>query len=166
MKKEVNTMVESIKSRIILDMRDVFGVMGFKTFKMVLAAYNTYQESERDGVDYIFNLNDKYDLKCCVEGGLTAQEICGLWLKSQSTHSEYFLFGCNYSEPQQFATIGEVRDNLIYWLDDMLPYVLAYPHLYGKVYEKYVTDYILDNTMSDLDALAQLRARLEEESNK
>ena len=166
MKKVIATMVENIKNNIVRDMRDLDSTKGYETLKMVLAAYNSYQEQERDGVDYIFNINDQDDLKCCVEGGLTAQEICGLWLKSQSSHREYFYFGCNYEKPLQIATLAELRTTLVMWLDNVLPCVLAYPHLdseYAALYERYVTPMVEDSglPLSDIDALAQLRAKLE-----
>ena len=91
MKKAINTMVESIKAAIIRDMQNLSNdEKRVHTLAIVLKAYNDFQESERDGVDYIFDLNNREDLKCCVEGGMTAQEICGLWLGSQSKHLQYF----------------------------------------------------------------------------
>lgn len=170
MKKAINTMVENIKKSIIYDTRDVYSENGDKVLKMVLAAYNDFQESERDGVDYIFNIDNRDDLKCCVDGGMTAQDICGLWLGSQSKHLQYFYFGCNYPQPQPINTWKELRMNLVAWLDELLPNVLAYPYAYQSykdIYTAYVTDVILgvQNTeqsyLSDLDALEELKRKLE-----
>ena len=61
MKKAINTMVENIKKSIIRDLNDVYSDKGYKVLKMVLAAYNDFQESERDGVDYIFDINNTDD---------------------------------------------------------------------------------------------------------
>lgn len=171
MKKAINTMVEGIKKSIIRDLNDVYSVKGNKVLNMLLKAYNDFQESERDGVDYIFDLDNQDDLKCCVEGGLTAKEICGLYHQSQMNTLKYFYFGCNYPKPQPINTWKELRMNLVAWLDELLPNVLAYPYAYQSyrdVYTAYVTDVILelqdtnDGYLSDLDALVELKRKLEE----
>ena len=169
MKKAINTMVEGIKKSIIRDLNDVYSVNGNKVLKMVLAAYNDFQESERDGVDYIFDIDNTDDLKCCIDGGMTAQEICGLWLGSQSKHIQYFYFGCNHPQAEPINTWDELRQNLIAWLDELIPQVLAYPYAYPSyrhVYTLYVTDVILglqenNSYLSDLDVLAELKRELE-----
>lgn len=168
MKKAIETMIESIKAQIVRDTKDVYSVKGDRVLKMVLAAYNAYQEEERDGVDYIFDLNNQDDLKCCVEGGLTAQEICGLYNQSQMNTLQYFYFGCNYPKPQPINTWNELRTNLIAWLDDVLPCVLAYPYAveaYKVMYRFYVTDVVIDYpsewSLSDIDALAALKRKME-----
>ena len=172
MKKAINTMVESIKKSIIRDLNDVYSDKGYKVLKMVLAAYNDFQESERVGVDYIFDINNTDDLKCCIDGGMTAKEIGKLYLGSHNDHLPYYYFGCNYPQPQPINTLKELRMNLVAWLDELLPNVVAYPYdyqSYRDVYTAYVTDVILgvQNTeqsyLSDLDALAMLKAKLEED---
>ena len=78
MKKAIETMVQKISGAIINDTRNVYSAEGDMVLKMVLAAYNDYQESERDGVDYIFDIENTNDLKCCIDGGMTAKAIGGL----------------------------------------------------------------------------------------
>lgn len=169
MQKAIKTMVENIKKSIIRDTRDVNSIEGYNTLRMVLAAYNAYQEEERDGVDYIFNIDNQDDLKCCVDGGLTAKEICGLWRGSQMNHTQFFFYGCNYSEPQTINSLGELRINLICWLEEVLECVVKYPYArdeYKAVYERYVTCAIEDSKdemPTDLDVLIQLKAMLEAE---
>jgi hypothetical protein len=167
MKKAIETMVESIKKSII---RDIYGVNGDKVMKMIMRAYNDYQEDERDGVDYIFDINNTDDLKCCIDGGMTAKEIGQLYLGSHKDHLPLFHFGCNYPTPQPIKSWLDLRINMIAWLDDLLPYVLAYPYAfqsYRDVYTAYVTDVILglqdtnDSYLSDLDVLAELKSKLE-----
>ena len=168
MKKAINTMVEGIKKSIIRDLNDVYSVKGNEVLNMLLKAYNDFQESERDGVDYIFNINNTDDLKCCIDGGMTAKEIGGLWLGSQSKHLQYFYFGCNHPKAEPINTWFELRTNLVAWLDEVLTDVLAYPYAYESykyVYTSYVTDAILKlqaEHLSDLDALAELKRKLEE----
>lgn len=170
MKKAFNTMVEGIKKSIIRDLNDVYSVKGNKVLNMLLKAYNDFQESERDGVDYIFDIENTDDLKCCIDGGMTAKEIGGLWLGSQSKHLQYFYFGCNHPKAEPINTWFELRMNLVAWLDEVLTDVLAYPYAYESykyVYMSYVTDAILKlqaehSHLSDLDALAELKRKLEE----
>ena len=171
MEKAIKTMVQKISSAIINDTRNVFSVEGDIVLKMVLAAYNDFQESERDGVDYIFDIDNLDDLKCCVEGGMTAKEIGGLYLGSQSQHLRYFYFGCNYPTPKPIANWETLRQQLISWLPELIPNVLAYPfdnESYRQLYVRYVTDVIIGYdhssvSLSDLDALAMLKKKLEGE---
>ena len=143
MEKTIKTMVQKISSAIINDTRNVFSVEGDMVLKMVLAAYNDYQESERDGVDCICDIENTDDLKCCINGGMTAQEICSLYLGSQSQHLRYFYFGCNYPTPKPIPNWETLRLQLISWLPDVIANVLAYPFAYEsyrQLYTRYVTD--------------------------
>jgi hypothetical protein len=165
MEKAIKTMVQKISGAIINDTRNVFSVEGDMVLKMVLAAYNDYQESERDGVDYIFDIENTNDLKCCINGGMTAREIGGLYLGSQSQHLRYFYFGCNYPTPKPIANWETLRQQLISWLPDLILNVLAYPYAYDSykdLYRLYVTDVIIDypNDLRDIDALAELKRKM------
>jgi hypothetical protein len=169
MEKAIKTMVQKISDAIIKDTRDVFSAEGDMVLKMVLAAYNDFQESERDGVDYIFDIENTNDLKCCIDGGMTAKEIGGLYLGSHSQHLRYFYFGCNHPTPKPISTWETLRQQLVSWLSDLIPNVLAYPFAYEsyrKLYERYVTDVIISYnnstiSLSDLDALKELKRKLE-----
>lgn len=148
MKKSIESMVVKISSAIVNDTRDVYSAEGDRVLKMVLAAYNDYQESERDGVDYIFDIENADDLKCCIDGGgMTAQEICDLYLGSQSQHLKYFYFGCNYPTPKPIANWDALRLTLVAWLPDLISNVIAYPFAYEsyrQLYVRYVTNNIID----------------------
>ena len=169
MKKAIETMVQKVSNAIINDTRNVFSVEGDMVLKMVLAAYNDFQESERDGVDYIFDIENTDDLKCCIDGGMTAKEISGLYLGSHSRHLRYFYFGCNHPTAEPIANWETLRQQLVSWLPDLIPNVLAYPFAYEsykELYVRYVTDVIIgyDHStinLSDLDALAELKRKLE-----
>lgn len=170
MEKAIKTMVQKISGAIINDTCNVFSVEGDIVLKMVLAAYNDYQESERDGVDYIFDIENTNDLKCCIDGGMTAKEIGGLYLGSHSQHLRYFYFGCNHPTPKPIANWETLRQQLVSWLPDLIPNVLAYPFAYEsykQLYVRYVTDVIIGYdhssiSLSDLDALAALKRKLEQ----
>lgn len=147
MEKTIETMVAKISSEIVKDTRNVYSAEGDSILKMVFAAYNDYQESERDGVDYIFDIENADDLKCCIEGGMTAKEICDLYLGSQSQHLRYFYFGCNYPTPKPIANWDALRLTLVAWLPDLISNVIAYPFAYEsyrQLYVKYVTNNIID----------------------
>lgn len=115
---------------------------------MLLKAYNRYQQDERDGVDYIFNINNQDDLITCIQGGLTAEEIVNFHnrVKSWVNPTPHFLFGCNHKE---MTPIG--RDNIINAivavLDDIIDNIIAYPWVdeYRAVYTHYITNKIKEN---------------------
>ena len=170
MEKAIKTMVQKISGAIINDTRNVYCVEGDIVLKMVLAAYNDFQDSERGGVDYIFDIENTDDLKCCIDGGMTSKEICGLYLGSQSQHLRYFYFGCNHPTAEPIANWQTLRQQLVSWLEDLIPCVLAYPFAYEsyrQLYVRYVTDVIIGYdhssiSLSDLDALAALKRKLEQ----
>lgn len=169
MEKAIKTMVQKISDAIINDTRNVFSAEGDMVLKMVLAAYNDYQESERNGVDYIFDIENTDDLKCCIDGGMTAKEIGGLYLGSHSRHLRYFYFGCNHPTAEPIANWETLRQQLVSWLPDLIPNVLAMPFAYEsykQLYTRYITDFIIDYdpsiSLSDLDALVALKRELEQ----
>ena len=141
MVENFNSIVEIMIRRIAHDLRN-----GNGTLDMVLNAYNRFQEDERGGVDYIFNINNQNDLKCMVDGGLTASEIA--WALNKVQHSEftsYFHFGCNYNGLYALGTLADLKRNLISWLDEFLPYVIMYVTRcteYQALYEHYITEYL------------------------
>lgn len=109
----------------------------------VLCAYNQWQTDERDGVDYIFNLYDGKDLKCCVDGGLNADDISLLvnGVKKQK-RTAYFFFGCNHPAAVQINNNDELIQQLVGHLGEFLPYVFVYPNSYGELYS-YVSASVL-----------------------
>ena len=143
MVENFNSIVEIMKRRITHDLRNdnTNGVLD-----MVLNAYNRFQEDERDGVDYIFDITIQNDLKCMVEGGLTVTEIAWAWNKIQNEGiTPCFHFGCNYNGLEALGTLADLKRNLISWLDEFLPYVIMYVTRcteYQNLYEHYVTEYL------------------------
>jgi hypothetical protein len=132
-----------MKRRIAHDLRNdnTNGVLD-----MVLNAYNRFQEDERDGVDYIFDITKQNDLKCMVDGGLNVTEISWAWNKIKKEGiSSCFHFGCNYGGLEAIGTLADLKRNLIAWLDEFLPYVLMYVTRcdeYQLIYEHYITEYL------------------------
>lgn len=146
-KKLIENIVETIKPVIAKDIK-----VDDKVLDMVLAAYNRFQEDERNGVDYIFNIDDKDDLQYLVNNcDLTAQDIWRL-VNNMGTkdYLPYFHLGENYPEPHLIGRLHDLQNNMIAWLDELLPFVLLYvtrcPE-YQTIYEKYITE-VLENEFS------------------
>ena len=143
MVENFNSIVEIMKRRIAHDLRNdnTNCVLG-----MVLNAYNRFQEDERDGVDYIFDITKQNDLKCMVDGGLNVTEIAWAWNKIKKEGiSSCFHFGCNYGGLEALGTLADLKRNLISWLDEFLPFVIMYVTRcteYQALYEHYITEYL------------------------
>ena len=149
MENVLNKLVAEIKSNIAHDLKS-YTECNDELLKLVLNAYNTYQEEERDGVDYIFNINNPEDLKCCIKGGMTAKDIAWLYEQSQVNSTPFFYFGVNYEKPKPIANWDALVINLINWLDNVLPCMLAYPYAlknYEELYKVCVTDYMINNQL-------------------
>lgn len=97
-------------------------------FNLVFDVYNEYQESEHDGLDYIFNLDNKDDLIACIKGGLTAEQIHEMVANNTMglKYTKFFFYGTNHPIPEQI-TFKELKTNLIAYLDEIVDYIIAYP---------------------------------------
>ena len=141
MVENFTSIVEIMISRIAHDLRN-----DDTNLDMVLNAYNRYQEDERDGADYIFDITNQNDLKCMVEGGLTVTEIAWAWNKIQNEGiTPCFHFGGCYTGLEALGTLADLKLSLISWLDEFLPYVIMYVTRcteYQNLYEHYITEYL------------------------
>ena len=137
----IKTMVESLKRHIVNDLADIDSEKSERVLRMVLDAYNDYQESRLDGVGYIFDINNSNDLVCCLKGGMSVKEVSELYTGSQVNHLQYFYFGCNYPTPKPISNWQELRNTMIDWLDDLLVDVVTYPSFH-KSYETIYTFYV------------------------
>ena len=171
--KAINGLVQSIKNKIMKDMSDVYSSKkGYDLMISLLKAHNDYQESGsdgRDGADYIYNITDKNDLLTCVKGGMTAKQISELYDGYISSHTCYFFFSVLYDTPKPIWTLNELAAYLTERLDTLITDIVAYPYAYDsyrEIYTRYVTNVILDSNdkspMSDLDALEELKRKLNE----
>ena len=114
---------------------------------ILLKAYNRYQEDERDGVDYIFNINNQDDLITCIQGGLTAEEIANFYnsVKGWVNSTPFFLFGCNHKEMKPMDR-NNIIDAIVAVLDELIDNIIAYPWVeeYRAVYTHYITNKIIE----------------------
>lgn len=113
---------------------------------LMIEAYNAYQESEHDGVDYLFNINVQEDLECCVRGGMTAEQIVKIYNEYNSSKevSPYFMFGVNHEDPHalKYTHLEAIMKSRI---EDVIANVIAYPcanDTYKELYGKCVTDFM------------------------
>lgn len=115
---------------------------------MLLKAYNRYQEDERDGVDYIFNINNQNDLITCVQGGLTAEDIANFHnsVKGWANSTLHFLFGYNHKAMVPMDSLN-IINAIVAVLDELLDNIIAYPWVeeYRAVYTHYITNKIIED---------------------
>lgn len=117
---------------------------------VVLKAYNRYQEDERDGVDCLFNIFDKEDVKCCFDGGLSVSEFVSAYFDRETRHfTSYFFFGVNHPKPSFIISKEQLAAVLQNSLADIMPHMFCNPNIkeYSALYEALVSDYMYDNEM-------------------
>ena len=114
-----------------------------KNLNMLLAAYNEWQEDERDGADYIFDINNDKDLKFVVERGLLSAQ--GIAFVVDKCETGLFQFSGNDPDAGvKGIDIEELKKILTNTSDTFIRYVLMYaPRCgsnspYAKVYEEYI----------------------------
>lgn len=111
------------------------------SIQLAIDVYNAYQENERDSVDYIFDLDDTQDLRTCICGGLTANEINGLYNESLCEGcTKFFMFGVNHSKPI-ILTKYELKAALLGMAEEIIANMVMHPHSYDSIaYGMLVTD--------------------------
>lgn len=138
MKKQFEIIKKMVKYEIITSLMGNDNIL----LEKVLKAYNRWNEDERDGVDYIFDIHKKEDLVACVNGGLTAKDIVYLY----DISTRFFLFGCNRTIPQglnQYDLINILIDNL----DEVIDNIIAYPYVesYREIYTLFITNKLIED---------------------
>lgn len=151
MKTELENLIETIHEDLASELQLYTGSKLDDLITLMLNAYNYYEESERDGVDYLFYINNADDVKCCIEGGMTTKEIAEVYNEHKDRRNTgYFFFGQNYDRAKPIKTRDELIDLLIGTLHDVLLRVFCYPYIgeaYKALYGYCVTDYMIDNGM-------------------
>lgn len=139
-------MMKNIKNISVKDLCDkiIERLKENDIFNKVLMAYNQYQEDERFGVDYIFNLDDQEDLKTLVKCGVTAAEIATLY-NDDRYDSVYLYCGENHTNLRCLNMI-EVDEQLIADMEEIVLCMLAYPYVdgYTPLYQEFITSYIVE----------------------
>ena len=118
---------------------------------LVLAAYNRYQEDERDGVDYIFCIHNAEDLKCCIDGGMKIGEISMLYNECTKTakSTPFFMFGQNHKSFEVFETWDALKTYLAYFLNSIIMHMLVYHDTegYKELYDHCISEYMTTNNL-------------------
>ena len=114
-----------------------------KNLNMLLAAYNEWQEDEKDGEDYIFDINNDKDLKFVVDRGLLSAQ--GIAFVVNETKTGLFQFNGNDPDAGvKGVNIEEVKATLLNTSDTFIRYVIMYAprcgsnSAYANVYEEYI----------------------------
>jgi len=145
----IKKLAESIESNLIHDMN--CEQIGDDTSILVLNAYNRYQEDERDGVDYIFDIRKEEDLKCCIDGGMTAHDIACINEECTRTamSTPYFMFGQNHKQAEVIPTWAQLKRVLGVSLHEVILHILADPYAdgYKELYTHCVTCYMWNNNL-------------------
>jgi len=112
------------------------------------AAYNQMQEEEFNGDNYIFNLNDKDDLKYLVDHEiLNACQIADIYPKCTASG----LFRITESGDIEIINLGKLMDILCANMETLLRCVLMYVGEGNDVYNKVYNMLIADDLVSDKD---------------
>lgn len=155
MKKQFDCLVQ----RMVIQFRRVvilaFHEHNVPMINRLLGVYNKYQEEERDGVDYIFDFQNKEDLVTCIQGGLTSEELAELVVKFHNGVEEdetatffsdvtttKFLFGCNHKTPH-LLMYSALKNAILGNANEIVECMLKYPYCYDNtIYCKILTDHI------------------------
>ena len=141
---------DSLVQKMAIEFRNLVAIAfdenDIPTIIKLIGVYNTYQEEERDGVDYIFDFQNKEDLCTCIKGGLTAEELAELVIMFQNDNSEdytpNFLFGCNRESPY-LLTRSVLISSLALYANDIVDCMLQDPFCYDKdIYYKILTYHV------------------------
>jgi hypothetical protein len=138
------TIVENIANRIILDLRTNHNV------DLVLAAYNTYCEDERDGRGYIFDIDNKEHVKWLFNNDcITTDDL--LYIKGSKTN----LFMVEDEEGIVLIDKKEINNIFFSSIENIVKCMLLYAPRsgndsdYTKLYEEYVTDELEGTEFTD-----------------
>jgi len=112
------------------------------------AAYNQMQEEEFNGDNYIFNLNDKDDLKYLVDHEiLNACQIADIYPKCTASG----LFRITESGDIEIISLKELKEILCGNMETLLRCVLMYVGEGNDVYNKVYNMLIADDLVCDKD---------------
>ena len=150
------TLIDAVSNAIADDLMNSNAEKRNELFVKLLKAKNEYENDERDGIDYIYDINNSEDLALLLKNDfLTAKEISAIWVAySNGTYTPYFYFDYDYSNMStkvnimQIQTLDDVCNILLGNIKDIVKNIIAYPYAlkcYEDLYVEYVTNIILDD---------------------
>lgn len=139
LKNSIIALVEEIKKCVIRDYK-----LDDDLRKDLLSSYNQYQESELDGVDYIFDVTNKEDvLNTDLEVG-DVVELYNDYMNKKTTG--YFMYGYNRETPYVFKTMEELDNHIRSWINEIIEHIVVYPSIcesHKRIYDKYIYETIM-----------------------
>lgn len=148
MENTIKHLVKLVAERIGADiLRE--GMESNKTLDKVFRAYNDFQMDERNGVDYIFNIEDTGDVIECFRGGLTTKDVAHIYNESQVNYTKYFFFHPDNHPQAELITFENLRNLMLDELETVLYAVIAYPWVdsYSVIYGEYIRDYMINHCL-------------------
>lgn len=149
MKKIIEDFIEQIRKQMVQDMNDE--QIGDDVTILVLGAYNRYQDDEKDGANYLFDINNGNDLKCCIDGGMKAEEISWLYNECNKTakSTPYFMFGANHEKAETIETWDALKAYLTNFLTSIILYMVTYHDAdgYKQLYDHCISNYMINNNL-------------------
>lgn len=113
-----------------------------KLFDTMLKAYNMWQEDTHDGVDYIFDINNKQDTICLLQGDLKVSDISSLYINQfNQNNTPYFVYGVNYEKPKVFKSMQEVKIQLADNTEWIMTHLFLFANktdIYQTLFDRYV----------------------------
>ena len=133
MKNTFNTFVNEGAKRFSDLISKAFKEENNELIKSYVTAYNTYQENEKDGVDYLFDLYDTDDINTCFKGGLTPSEQYDMFklFDNSIKATKFFMFGINHQKPNIMGVNG-LELQLTAYATDVIEHMLLFPHCYDR----------------------------------
>ena len=134
-----NAIVEDLKdnSSSVLDVDDIIGTM--------LEAYNMWQEDTHDGVDYIFNINNKDDVIYLLQNckNIQVRDISSLYINQYNNNgTPYFRYGQNYEyHPKVLMSMKQLKTQLIDNAEWAITHLFLFANntdTYHKIFNMYI----------------------------
>jgi hypothetical protein len=135
----LNELVHNISTSIIADLRNDNKEKKEKAFNIVLKAYNTYQDIERNGLDYIFDATNIEDTIVVAKGGTSFKEFYDVFNASDKK-TIYYMVGEKYPD-LVFLSQEEVIKGLIFHLEDVVRHTMVQPYVdgYNQLFHNYIS---------------------------
>lgn len=109
----------------------------------LLASYNFYQEEERDGRGYIFDIENKEDV---MGTDLTMREINDIYNEYKENKTKYFIIDEHgYIKLYDY---DELKSQIVSYLDEIIEHIFCYHdscESHKKLFDRYIYETIISN---------------------
>ena len=110
----------------------------------MLSSYNFYQEEERDGREYIFDIENKEDVMAT---DLDMEEINEIYNEYKNNGTRYFIFDGN-GFVKRFEDYNEMKSQIISFLDEIVEHIFCYHNTcesHARLFDRYIYETIISN---------------------